>query len=496
MNAVPSEAPRTSGTVAQMPVLGGAERFFGHNRVVASDRRGFLERIVREAPAGSAGCLRFVASGPDVVIINDPHLLQELLIDKAKSFDKSLILKYALEPLGGEGLFTSDGELWRRQRKWMAPLFHPKRLESYGDAMVAVTKRAISDWKDGETRLIHRDTTRIAMSIAGKTLFDADTFTEADEIGHALTDALDWTSANSPSVLALLQIIGGRRLQRFGEARPGPLGERLSKAGLAFQKPRFFPGKQGKKLVAAIELLDARVQRMIDERRAAATRGTPPNDLLSQLLMAHDEGEGRMSDRQVRDEILTLFVAGHETTASGLAWTLALLGQHPEILRAVVAEVDALPGDPTVADLPRLGLTLRVFKEALRLYPPVFLFGRAANEAVTLGKWTLKQDTAVILSPWTIHRRADLWPDPERFDPDRFLPEHEAGRPKTAYLPFGAGPRVCIGNHFAMMEAQLVLAMLLRRFHFALPSPDQSPPLAFGATLRPADELPLQVRRR
>jgi cytochrome P450 len=200
-----------------------------------------------------------------------------------------------------------------------------------------------------------------------------------------------------------------------------------------------------------------------------------------------------MSDRQVRDEVLTLFVAGHETTATGLAWTIYLACRHPAILAALQREVDAVGDAPGVADLPRLDLCLRAFKEALRLYPPVYAFGRDSLSPVTIAGYDLPPPTNMMTSPWVLHHNPRFWPDPERFDPDRFLPEHEAGRHRYAYLPFGAGPRICLGSHFAYMEAQLALAVILRRYSFELLGDDEPEP---GATLRPRHGVRVRVRRR
>jgi len=241
----------------------------------------------------------------------------------------------------------------------------------------------------------------------------------------------------------------------------------------------------------AVVVLDSYVARLIDERRRSPGQHS---DLLSLLLAARDDTSGKgLSDKQVRDELLTLFVAGHETTATGLAWTLYLLGKNPEIEAAVLREVDALPGEPTAADLPKLDLTRRVFMEALRLYPPVFVFARQAVEPTTLRGVPLKRHTIVLVPVYALHRRPDLWPEPERFDPDRFLPENEAKRPRLAWLPFGAGPRVCIGAFFALMEAQLVLATLLRKFRFEVLGDDL--PDAF-VTLRPKHGVRVKVVAR
>ncbi len=237
-------------------------------------------------------------------------------------------------------------------------------------------------------------------------------------------------------------------------------------------------------------MIDRRVDRMIADRRAS---GTARPDLLSMLLGARDESGNPMSDKQVRDEIVTLFIAGHETTATALAWTLYLLARHPEACARARAEARSLPG-PTVQsrDLPALGYCLRVFKEAMRLYPPIYFFGRQATIDTTLGGYAIQRGQIVLISAYALHHRASIWPDPERFDPSRFEPAAEEGRHRQAYLPFSAGPRTCIGNLFALMEGPIVLATILRRVELELTSdavivPDSS------ATPRPKGGVPMRV---
>ncbi len=471
-----------------MPVLSGARAISGHMTALRTDRMGFVRRIGEDGHRQA----RLVTPFAHACVITDPAILQEVMVDAARSFEKADMTRWTLYPLAGEGLFTSRGDLWRRQRRLMAPLFVPSRLERYAEDMVACTERdldgwAASGWRDGGTLEVARETTRITMSIAGKTLFDADTFGESDSIGAALTVALEWTSHHAGSPLAIAHILAGRAVRQLAHRASGALGRRLQQVGERLEGPLLVPGREGRELRAAVALLDARVQRMIEDRRASA--GTR-EDLLSKLLSARDEDGDRMTDKQVRDEVLTLFVAGHETTANGLAWTLDLLARHPAWAAKVRAEVDAVGPRPTLADLPRLGLVARVFKEALRLYPPVYVFSRQATEEVVIGGYTLPSGTVVLICPWAIHRRPDVWPDAERFDPDRFLPGNEARRHKLAWLPFGAGPRVCIGNHFAMMEAQLVLATLLHRARFEALGPVAPDP---HATLRPAGNMPMRA---
>ena len=482
----------------EIPFLPGAERFLGHTRPLKRDRLGFTESITSHVDR----IARMGAIGVDAVVVNHPEVLQELLVEKARVFEKSLITRFSLAPIAGEGLFTSRYDLWKGQRKLMAPLFQPSQLGAYADAMIECTRRGLAEWRDGEEMRLLRETTRIAMSVAGKTLFDTDTFGEADAIGEALTVALDWAGENAPSNTAIAHLMTRRLLMQAGRAllekEERFLGTSRARAivdlGERFERPVFVPGESGKKLRAAVALLDERVKRMIDERRTAMRAGAPRSDLLSRLLAARDEDDGAtMSDTQVRDEVLTLFIAGHETTATGLAWSVFLLARHPEIYAAVQREVDALGGDPRHEDLPRLALTLRVFKEALRLYPPVYLVGRQSSEASSLDGVALPAKTVVLMSAYALHRRPDLWPEPRRFDPDRFLPAEEAKRHRLAWLPFGAGPRVCIGNHFAMMEAQLVLATMLRHASFELTGDEAPNP---SATLRPEHGVRVRVRLR
>jgi cytochrome P450 len=290
------------------------------------------------------------------------------------------------------------------------------------------------------------------------------------------------------------RVAAKRAMTRLAARAEGQVPERvhhaLSRAAYRLGGPIGLFSARDRELVRATAFLDDHVQKMIDDRRRGQGTHT---DLLTRLLAARDDDGAAMSDRQVRDEVLTLFVAGHETTATGLAWTVYLACRHPEVLAAMVREVDAVGDTPGVSDLPRLDLCLRAFKEALRLYPPVYVFGRDSTAPVTIAGYDLPAQTNLLTSPWVLHHTAHLWPDPERFDPERFRPEREASRHRYAYLPFGAGPRICVGNHFAYMEAQLVLAVLLRRYSFELLGDDEPEP---GATLRPRHGVRVRVRRR
>jgi cytochrome P450 len=473
-----------------IPEAPGGEGFLGHNGAFRRDRMGTL----RAFTARSEPLLRLRLPVPFVRVVAAiaPETVQEVLVEHARCFDKSHMLRFSLHELAGEGLFTSNGELWRRQRHVMAPLFQPRALEAYAGDMIACARRTVEGWGDGQELSLSRETTRLTMGIAGKTLFDADTFSEADEIGRALTVALEWTGWIVGRPTSILHLVGKRAAAGLAErAGPGPAHDLLRRVERRMEGPIALVGRRGRELAGAIAFLDEYVQRMIDDRRRAGDAARA--DLLTRLLQARDDEGRAMSDRQVRDEALTLFVAGHETTATGLAWTIYLATRHPEILAAMVREVDAVGDAPTAADLPRLPLCLRAFKEALRLYPPVYAFGRDSTAPVTVAGHALPAPTNVLISPWVLHHSARNFPDPERFDPERFLPEREAARHRYAYLPFGAGPRICLGNHFAYMEAQLALAVILRRYSFDLLGDDVPEP---GATLRPRDGIRVRVRRR
>lgn len=472
-----------------MPLAPNAEEIFGHSRSFRRDRLASLRMLARATEPVMR--LHIPLTGIRVFVANSPDVVQEVLVEKVKHFHKSDMLRYSLYDLAGEGLFTSNGDLWRRQRRLMAPLFTPKALEGYAADMVACTVRTIDGWRDGESLSLARETTRLTMGVAGKTLFDADTFSEADEIGRALTVALEWTGwvVGRPSAFA--HVLVKRAAERLASRTRGPAHDVFSSVSQRFTRPIAHLGPRGRELEAAIRFLDDHVQKMIDDRRAA---GADRGDLLSRLLEARDEDDGaKMSDRQIRDEVLTLFVAGHETTATGLAWTIYLACRSPDVYAAMEREADAVPDLPTVDDLPRLDLCLRAFKEALRIYPPVYVFGRDSKEPVNIAGYDLPPPTNVFTSPWVLHHSALNFPDPERFDPDRFLPENEAKRHRYAYLPFGAGPRVCLGNHFAYMEAQLALATILKRYRFELEGEEEPEP---HATLRPKHGVRVRVRAR
>lgn len=471
-------------------MLEGGSALTGHFRHLRGDRLALMRQIADRRH--DMVRIRFPAQ--TVVAANGVRALYDVLVGEAKSFEKSPVLRTALYPLAGDGLFTSEGQLWRRQRKLMSPMFRLRALSGYADAMAACAERAAMGWRDGEEIDASRETTRIAMSVAGKTLFDADTFSDADELGAALTTALEWVDDQISTPTLILQARLKTALLKASHFVPATVKSWMDRVSEAALHPVMWPGRRTDELNVALAVLETRVERMIADRRSARE---PPEDLLTQLLQARDEDDGSsMSNKQVRDEILTLFIAGHETTASGLAWALYLLARHPDAYARAQREVDALPG-PHVGldDLPALPFCLAVFKEALRMYAPIYLFGRQAIDPVVIDGFAIPRGTIVLISPYSVHYRSDLWPEPDRFDPERFTAEAEQARPREAYLPFSGGPRTCIGNHFALMEGPIVLATLLRRMQFELSTDRDVVPEA-SATLRPKGGIPMRVRGR
>jgi cytochrome P450 len=452
-------------------------------------RLALLLRVIREC--GPVARLRF--RGREVVVVSSPEIAHEVLVANARSFDKSPGTRLALYPLAGEGLFTARGDLWRRQRRVMAPLFSPSEVGGFAACMVEAANRSAGRWREGQTIELARATTQIAMAIVGRALFDAETFDEADDLGEALTVALAWANALVGTWPMFLQLSARRVLatarDRFASTPLRPLLDRTLEA-LEMPMLYYMPGQHP--IRKAVATIDRRVDRMIAARRES---GRERNDLVAQLLRAKDdETSGGMSEKQVRDEAVTLFIAGHETTALGLAWAFHELAKEPALYAAVQSEGDRLAGwSPASSGLPSLPRSLAVFKEALRMYPPVYLVLREAREDAVVGSYALPRGTIVMVSVYGIHHNPDVYGDPERFDPNRFEPQAEAARSRGAWLPFGAGPRVCIGNHFALLEGQLVLASLARQVGFAPAGPVHPAP---SATLRPSNGMPVIVRRR
>ena len=396
-----------------------------------------------------------------LTLINHPEYIKDLLVTSNRKFIKSLVLQRAKSVLG-EGLLTSEGEFHLRQRRLAQPAFHRQRIAAYGETMAAYSSRAADSWRAGQPLDIHAEMMRLTLAIAGKTLFDADVGSDAKEVGAAMQTFMD--------NFGLIFLPFSQYLERL----PVPPFNNTAKARAR---------------------LDAVIYRIIAERRAS---GHDHGDLLSMLLHAQDlEGDGgRMTDEQVRDESLTLLLAGHETTANALTYTWMLLAQNPEAERRLHAELDALGGRlPTVEDLPNLRFTEMVLAESMRLFPPAWALGREALEDHQFGDVHIPKGSIILCSQWVMHRDPRFYSDPERFDPERWLPEAKSARPKFSYFPFGAGPRQCIGESFAWMEGVLVLAAIAQRWKLRL-DPGFALKLQPAITMRPKNPVAMTVQPR
>ena len=368
-----------------------------------------------------------------IVLASHPDQIRDVLVTHARNFHKGRGLERA-KMLLGEGLLTSEDEFHLRQRRLAQPAFHRARINAYGDIMATYAERRADHWHDGDVLEVNHEMAAYTLAVVGKTLFDADIESEAHEIGEALAAAI---AAFNYTVLPMAPLL---------MHLPIPMARRY---------------KRGR------QRLDATIFRLIAERRAS---GEDNGDLLSMLLLAHDtEGDGAgMSDLQLRDEAMTLLLAGHETTANLLTWAFYLLSQNPEAEARLHSEIDALDTTSLVAaDVARLPYTRAVVAEAMRLFPPAWIVGRRAVAEYRIGEYTVPARTIILMSQWIVHRDPRWWRDADRFLPERWLPGGSAmdpGRSKFSYFPFGAGTRVCIGEQFAWMEGILGLATFARRF--------------------------------
>jgi cytochrome P450 len=403
----------------------------GHLHAFRSNPLKFLIKAARE----HGDLVYFRVASQHMYLVNHPDYVREILVTNQSNFLKSRALQRS-KVLLGEGLLTSEGQHHLRQRRLVQPAFHRERLAGYAAAMSECAVRARQGWQAGSTMDVSVEMARLTLSVVAKTLFSADVESEASEIGEAMT-----------AVLQMFQLL------------VMPFSEYLVK----------LPLPSVRRFEKARARLDSTIYGLIRERRES---GQDTGDLLSMLLFAQDEEKDNsgMTDKQVRDEALTLFIAGHETTANALSWTWYLLSQHPEVERRLHQEIDAVLGDraPELADVPNLRYAEMILSEALRLYPPAWAIGRMAKSSFELGGIEIPAKSICILSPYLVHRDARWFPDPQKFDPERWTPEARESRPKFAYFPFGGGARVCIGERFAWMEGVIVMAALAQKWKLRL----------------------------
>jgi cytochrome P450 len=417
----------------------------------------FVQRLQREY----GDYVHFYLGAIENWLISDPEAIHEILVTKADKFQKDIIT-HELSRLLGQGLLTAEGDLWRRHRKIAAPTLQKKQIASYAETMSAFTRRHMDAWQGGDIRELHHDMMNLTMEIVVKTLFNLDPGPELEVVGKSVDKSMHY-----------FHLMTHTPWRFVPEALPMP-------ARTEFQE--------------AVKILDVIIYDLIEKRKGA----TEGNDLLVRLMMARDEDGEPLSPIQLRDEVITMFLAGHETTALTVSYTWLLLMKNPDIKKRLFEEVDSVLGsrlatDDDVKELPYL---TAIIKESLRLFPPAWIIGRDAKEDVEIGPWKVKKGTQVLVSQMVMHSREDIWGDPEVFRPERWLePDFEKSLPRYAYMPFGGGARVCIGNHFAMMEAILIMATMAQSIDLDL---KMTQPLKVqpAVTMRPITPITVAVHRR
>lgn len=408
----------------------------------------------------------FKGLGGRAVVVGDPQAAKHVLLDRVSHYPKSEMERRFFIALFGGGLLGIEGDLWRTHRRIMAPAFSPSSVASYAPAMAGASEDFAANWAklpEGAAIDASTEMTALTLQIISRTMFSTDDL--VDLIGKTMVDGFE---AQDFNLLDILPVVGPARMK----AREA-------------------------KMAAIFRPLDAEIARMITEREQRLADG--PQDLLARLIAAKDDDTGaKLTAAEVRDEVITIFIAGHETTATAMGWLWYVLSQHPEVEARLHEELDRVlggrtPGQDDIANLP---YTRRVVDETMRLFPPApGISNRIATEDDEVGGMKVKRGTNIVIFPWILHRHRTLWDDPERFDPDRFLPERSVGRHRFAYMPFGAGPRICIGQMMAVNEIILILATLAQKFRLRL-VPGTNVKLKQNITLRPLHGLPMSVHAR
>lgn len=430
------------------------------------DPANFLAKMAREY-----GDICYIKIGPrHIYLVNHPDYIRDILITDNRHFIKGRVLQESKRVLG-DGLLTSEGEFHLRQRRLMQPVFHKKRIATYASTMIDYAVRLSAGWQEGSTLDISKEMMRLTMMIVGKTLLDTDVEKDATEIGEAMDTFIGLFNMMISPFARLIEYLPIPPVRRFKAARA---------------------------------LLDKTIYDLIEERRQSGDKG----DLLSMLLLTQDDDESvsplpseqfgsRMSDKQIRDEALTIFLAGHETTANALTWTWYLLSQHPAIEAKLHDELDhVLAGQlPTLEKLEALPYTRMILSEAMRLYPPAWAIGREATDECMIGGYRIRAGSTIVVSQWLMHRDARYYPNPLSFEPERWHKDAQAQRPKFSYFPFGGGSRICIGERFAWMEGILLIASIAQKWRLRLLPNHPVVPQA-GITLRPKYGMPMILERR
>jgi cytochrome P450 len=451
-----ASAPATKVSLPRPPGPKG-HFLLGSLGAVSRDWLGFYAQCTKEF--GDVVSLRYLHV--PICLLIHPRDIEYVLVTNSGNFTKSADYR-ALARVLGKGLLNSEGKFWQRQRSLIQPGFRRENILSYSSVMTREAGRMLDSWSDGEVRNVHEDLMRATLEIVARCLFGAEVGGAAGRVGKAM------------------EVVTENFMADAGQALLFP-----------FDIPDFIGGRR-----QAISELKGIINRIIRERRASQERR---GDLLDMLLQARDSEDRPMSDEQMRDEVMTLFLAGHETTAIALSWACYLLTQNSQIADKLVEELRAVLGsrEPTPEDLPRLRYTDMVLKEAMRLYPAVWGIGRRAIADCEIGGYRIAAGTNVFIFQWLTQRDARFFPDPERFDPERWRedPVRSGKIPRFAYFPFGGGPRVCVGASFAMMEATLLLAMIVQRYHLDL-VPGHPVEILGSVTLRPKHGIRVTVHRR
>ncbi len=436
-----------------MEAPGPPRRFLGALFDLQRDPLTFLMRTAREF-----GPVAQFRVGPRrVMMLTDPAHIEHVLKDRNTNYGKQTRGFQKLRLALGQGLLTSEGELWRTQRRIAQPAFHRERIAHFAKVMVEETETRMREWQDGTQLDLASEMMALTLRIIARTQFSAD-FSE--KLQKTIGDAVTTINVD------------------------------LIERTLSFPDfPLYLPTPANRRLKRALGILNELIFKEIERRRGREEELT---DLLSMLMQARDEHGQPMTVEQLRDEFVTMTVAGHETTANAMAWTFYLLSRHPQVARRLKEELAGLSDRPRFEDLPSLTYTRAVVQESMRLYPPVWVLARNAIEDDVIGGYSVRAGTILMLPPYVVHRNPHFWKNPEGFDPERFMTEDPA-RPRFAYFPFGGGPRQCIGMSFAMMEAQLILATIAQKFELEV-APGFQPLAQPLITLRPRDGMPMTVR--
>ncbi|MFP9191787.1 cytochrome P450 [Natronosalvus vescus] len=428
--------------------------FVGTQLSFLRDPYGFMTETAREY----GDIVSWKDPGGLVYQLNHPDYIEQVLVRHNQHYVKGDLFQNTLRPITGNGILNSEGEVWRRNRHLIQPAFHPDRIREYATMMTDFTTEALEAWTDGETRRFHEEMSTLTLRIVARALFGVGIDDHVDTVAVALDDFMLASETLSHYVL-----------------------------------PPGIPTPSRRRIARARERLDALIYDMIEDRRANPTEG----DVISKLLEVSDEDGITLSDEQIRDEVVTLLLAGHETTALAMTFTAYLLSTHQAVEERLVEELETvLDGDPpTMADLDDLAYTERVVTESMRLYPPVPGIVREPVKPDLIGGYEIPPGATVQMQQWVVHRDPRWYDDPLAFRPERWTPEMEADLPKLAYFPFAAGPRRCIGDRFAMLEARLLLATIYQRYHLEL-VPGTDLDLMATITARPKHEIPMTVHER